>query len=335
MKLITELRQNNGQFDIDHFIEHMSAYEHTIKSLLNKGDYALVYKILKCYVDQYVKYAGHPVMSYRPGMDFIVSYYAFYTYAQIMEKGIKGIVEPDKKEATRAYLEVLKRIEQVPTNIRNELYENKIHLLLRHAYPDLMDRYSIALYHAGMHFYRLKNYKLAFKLFKKGADFDNSGRQITYPYYLQAKNQDKVADMYRSGLGIEKSISKAIKYYRLCADNLGKKEYQKMGDIYLKQGRYADAFFAYTEINEHWPWQYTLMFTRPRGLKKKLEKIYTVLNGLKERTVRETFALSIMLRSELGCEGQIERGEAMVTNPPKWIERWIDYCMHIKYNQLD
>ena len=323
MRLITELKNNNGQFDIDHFIDNESAYIRAFKTLLKNKKYDLLCKALSCYHDQFRSYADRPAFSYRPGMDFVISYYPMFLYAQIMEKGIKGVVEPNKKESTYAYLQLLRRIDKTPSYISSYLYKNKMHLLLRYAVPDLMDRYSIALYHAGMHFYKSKDYKMAFKLFKKGADFDCTGRQIVYPYYLISKNQSMTADMYMKGLGVEKNIEKATKYYKLSGENCGKKNHMKMGDIYILQGKYSDAFLAYTEINTRWPWIYSTYFMLPARLESKFKTIYNKLNKKQAKTNQDNIVLSMMLQMGVGCEKDEAKAKELLPEEPEWVTRWV------------
>ncbi len=327
MNLKEELRKNDGQFDIGHFIENEKAYIRVIKSLLKRKEYPLLCKILDCYYRGFRSYGDTPLMSYRPGYDYIISYYPFFIYAQLCEKGIKGVLKRDKEKSGYSYLQLLKRIDSVPSYISSYLYKNnKIDLLLHCAYPDLMDRYSVALHTAGMHYYRLKDYKTAFKLFKKGADFKDSGRQIAYPYYLMSKNQSMVADMYLKGQGVEKDEDKAIEYYKKSAENVGKKEHRRMGDIYLKHKEYASAFLAYTEVNEHWPWQYSTFFMHPNGLPGKYKRIYKHLNEKQNRDEIETAVLVIMLRTGLGCEENQERAKELLPEQPEWIDRWVHRC---------
>ena len=325
-----ELRKNDGQFDIDDYIDNEKSYVRVIKSLLKKKDYPLLCKILDCYYEGYRSYADQPSISYRPGYDYIISYYPVLLYAQLLEKGIKGVLKRDKEKSGYLYLQLLKRIEKVPTYVSNYLYNNnKIDMLLHCAYPDLMDRYSIALYYAGMHYYRLRDYEMAFKLFKKGADFKDSGRQIVYPYYLMSKNQSMVGDMYLKGQGAEKDEDMAIEYYKKSAENVGKKEHRKMGDIYLKHKEYASAFLAYTEVNENWPWQYSTFFMHPNGLLGKYKKIYKHLNEKQNRDEIETAVLVIMLRTGLGCEENQDMAKELLPEQPEWIDRWIYRCEQV------
>lgn len=321
MKLVAELRKNNGQFKLDHFIDNTHAYEHTFKSLLKRRDYALLYNTLKCYCDLYRDMTKYPLISYRPGYDYITSYYSLYIYAQMMEKGIKGVVEPNKEESDYAYLQLLQRIEQVPNYMKKVLY-SKSHLLLKHAYPDLMDRYSLSLYNVGKHYLKLKDYKKAFKFFKKGADFGDMGRQIVYPYYLIGRNQSFVADMYYKGQGTKKNIEQAIRYYRKSAENCGRKEHPRMGDIYLERGEYSKAFLAYTEITYNWPWRYSRYFMHPLRLKSKFKKILNGLNKINNRSEIDTICLAMMYEIGLGCDQDIEKSKELLPNKPEWVDRW-------------
>ena len=328
MSLISKLRNSNGQFDIDDYIDNENVYLRAIKTLLKKEDYRLLCKVLDCYYVGYRSYSDHPLISYRPGSDFVISYYPLFLYAQLLEQGVKGVLRRNKEKSMFCYLQLLKRIEKVPHYISSYLYKNnKIDILLKCAYPDLMDRYPVALYHAGIHYLRLKDYEMAFSLFKKGADFSDNGRQIVYPYYLLGRNQSMVADMYLKGLGVEKNERKAIEYYKKSASNCGKREHRKMGDIYLKRGDYASAFFAYTEINENWPWIYSLSFMHPSGLKRKFEIIYDNLNKKYMKTDDEIIVLVMMLKIGLGCDRDSERADELLDDRPEWIDQWIDnYC---------
>lgn len=329
MRLVTELRKNNGQFDYEHFIDNMGAYERAFKSLLNNREWALLYSALSCYVKHFYDFANSEgVFSYRPGDDYVISYYSFYLYAQIMEKGIRGVVKKDKQESDRSYSQLLRRFERVPNYLKKPLLE-KVDVLLRCAYPDLMDNFSDTLYYVGNIFYKKKDYKTAFKLFKKGADFDCSGRQIVYPYYLIAKNQDRVADMYRYGLGVEKDIKKAIKYYKECASNCGRKHHPKCGDFHLERKRYSYAFVCYTCINRHWPWRYSTYFMRPKNMETKLKTIFNGLSKMKNRDDLDTEVLYIMYKLGLGCEQDVEKSEELLPNAPEWVEEWAEDCWTI------
>ena len=313
MKLITNLRKNDGQFDYEDFADNISEYELAIKSLLKKKDYELAYKILKCYIDQYKEIASGGIFSYRPGMDYICSPYLFLEYAKIMEKGIKGIVKKNKKEADASYLEVLKRYHYLSGAIKRSIF-NKRELLLRHAYPDLNDKYSVALNRIGDYLYEKKKYSEAFKFYKKGADFNCDGRQICFPYYLISINQDRVADMYRYGKGVKKNINLAKKYYQKCADNCGLEHHLKSGDFFLEKERYAEAFMRYTETNIHFP-NYDLTFLLPDHLLDKFKIIFDGINAKPEnkRTKRELIALAMMYKGGLGCEK--DEDKAVITLP--------------------
>lgn len=329
MKLIAKLRKNGGQFDYEEFIDHMHAYENALKSLLKNKEYELLYKTLKQYIDYYKESIGaEGIQSYHPGEYYIISYYAMLTYAQMMKKGIKGVVEPNEAESTAAYLELLKRFDLIPNTYKKALYP-KISLLLKYSYADIMDRYSQALYYLGNHYYNKKDYHTAFKLYKTGADLNCDGRQIVYPYYLIGRNQSIVADMYSKGLGVKKSIKKANEYYKKSASNCGREEHPKMGDYYLNNHRYSTAFLAYTEINEHWPWRYSLGFMRPKNLTGKFERIYKGLNNKKHKSALDKIVLAMMYKTGLGCERNIDKAKALMPEEPKWVTRWISNCWYI------
>lgn len=327
-KFAAKLRENDGQLDYEDFIDHMHAYENALKSLSKNKEYDLLYKTLKSYIDQYkesINLGGF--QSYRPGEYYIISYYAMLTWAKIMEKGIKGIVEPNKDESTAAYLECLKRFDLVPNAYKKELYP-KVGLLLKHSYPDLMDRYSQALYYLGNHYYRKKNYKLAFKLYKTGADFDCRGRQIVFPYYLIARNQSMVADMYGKGIGVIKNTKKAKEYYQKAADNCGREEHPKNGDYYLNNHQYSKAFLAYTETNEHWPWRYNLHFMRPTNLEGKFKKIHKGLEKKQRKSILDKRVLAMMYKMGIGCERDLDKAKELMPEEPEWVTRWIMNCWY-------
>ena len=329
MKLVAELRKNNGQFEYEDFFDRLYEYECAFKSLLKNKDYDLLYKALKNYVDCYKQSINRRgLCSYHPGDYYIISYPAMLTYAQIMEKGIKGVVEPDKEESTAAYLELLKRFDVIPNAYKKALYP-KIGLLLKHAYPDIMDRYSRALYCLGNHYYRQKDYQTAFKLYKVGSDFDCDGRQIAYPYYLIGRNQSMVADMYQKGLGIEKNEKKAREYYRKSASNCGRKEHPKMGDYYLINHQYSKAFLAYTEVNEHWPWTYSLDFMRPNNLDSKFKRIYKGLEKKECKSKLDKIVLAMIYKTGIGHEKDLDKAKELMPKEPEWVRRWISNCYYI------
>ena len=328
MNLVAELRKNDGQFEYEHFFDHMHAYERAFKALLNNKEYGLLYKSLKCYIDHYkhsMERSG--LYSYHPGDYYIISFYAMLTYAQMMEKGIKGVVEPNKVESTAAYLELLKRYDIIPSTYKKALYP-KAGLLVKYAYPDIMDRYSQALYCLGNHYYGQKDYKMAFKLYKVGADFDCDGRQIVYPFYLIAKNQNKVANMYRAGLGVAKNDEMAMKYYQKCANNCGRKEHPKMGDYYLANGQYSKAFLAYTEYNEHWPWTYGTEFMEPSYLDRKFKKLYNGLNNKQQKTSLDKLVLAMMYKTGIGCTRDIDKAKELMPEEPRWVTNWLMNCCY-------
>lgn len=324
MKLVTKLRKNDGQFDYRDFMEDMYTYECAFRSLYKNKELSILYKALKCYVDSFRKITEQGgCYSYHPGMDYIISVYSFYLYAQVMEKGVKGVVDKNKEESTYAYLQLLRRFDRLPNNLKHALLE-KDHLLLKYAYPDLMDNYSVALYDVGFYYLKKKNYARAFKFFKKGADFDCDGRQIVYPYYLIGKNQDKVGDMYKRGLGVRQNLFKAAKYYQKSAENCGRRYSPKIGDIHYEHGQYAKAFLCYTDVNIHWPWRYSLFFMMPNRLGIKFNKIFKSLNKNKNKTDLEIAVLSMMYQLGLGCEMDVEKGKELLPKEPRWVTHWVN-----------
>ena len=323
MQLIKELRKNDGQITIEDFIDFMEPYERVFKYLAKNKEYGFLFKIIKPIIDDYRNETQYPLVSYRPGMDYIVPYYTMYLYATMMENGIKGVVKKNKDESTYAYLTLLKRIDKVPSYMRGKLLK-KSHLLLRHAYPDLMDLYSVALNYVGEYYFKKRDYKLAFKFFKKGADFNCDGRQIVYPYYLIGINQDRVGDMYRYGFGVEKNQKLAIKYYEKCAENCGRKHHPKTGDFLLKNKRYSEAFLYYTEVNARF--RYYTGFLEPKHLGKKFDKIFEGINKIPDakKTKLDWTVLAMMYHSGLGCEKDENKYRELIPNDAKWAEEWMD-----------
>ena len=322
MQLIKELRKNDGQLNINDFVEDMDAYENAFKSLYKNKEYGLLYKVLKNIVDDYKKETQHAISSYSPGMDFIVPYYTLYLYAIMTEKGIKGVVEKNKEESIGAYLTLLKRIDRVPSDMRKHLLK-KSNLLLRHAYPDLMDLYSVALNYVGEYYFNKKDYKTAFKFFKKGADFDCDGRQITYPYYLIGINQDRVGDMYRDGHGVEKNRKLAIKYYKKCAENCCREYHPKIGDFELEDKRYPLAFIYYTETNPRF--RYFTGFLEPDNLDEKFNEIFKGINAIPDAKKQELdwTVLAMMYYAGLGCDKDENKFKELLPPGNKWAENWI------------
>ena len=189
-----------------------------------------------------------------------------------------------------------------------------------------MDCYSDALYEVGDYFFRKRDYKKAFRFFKKGADFNCDGRQICYPYFLIGRNQDKVGDMYRYGLGVKKNVKKAIKYYEMCAENCGRRHHAKLGDILLKQKDYAGAFLYYTEANPNHPYCYGMWFMTPKNIKRKFKTIFNGINNKPEKTKEEMCVLAMMYFAGLGVEKNVLKYEELLPEGEHWTNEWIhDY----------
>ena len=73
VNLINILNKNDGTFDIEDFYDHMDKYERAFKLLL-KNNHELAYKCLKHYFEEFKKIEKEPFYSYRPGMDYLVSF---------------------------------------------------------------------------------------------------------------------------------------------------------------------------------------------------------------------------------------------------------------------
>ena len=326
MSLIEELKKNDGEFDYyDEFAEEPYEYESAIKSLIKNKNYALAYKVLACYIREFKEISKYPTTHYQPGMDYLCSYYMFYAYAKMMEKGIKGVVDSNKEEAEYAYLQLLKRFPHLSHYLKTKVVD-KSNILLKHAYPDLMDNYSDALYEVGNYFFEKKDYKKAFRFFKKGADFNCDGRQIYYPYFLIGRNQDKVGDMYRYGLGVKKNYKNAIKYYKLCAENCGRRYHAKLGDILLKQKNYSGAFLYYTDANPNHPYNYAMWFMTPKNIKRKFKTIFNGINNKPEKSKKEMCVLAMIYFAGLGVEKNILKYKELLPEGECWTNEWIhDY----------
>ena len=307
MNLVSSLRKNNGVFDLHDFYDNESYYERVIKSLLKK-DKPLAYKCLKYYFEEFKKIESEPILSYRPGMDYRCSFYCIYQYS---------LIEKNKKDRDRAYLILLKRFNHLPSYIQKRVIKKK-HILLKHAYPDMNDLYSSSLNDVGNYLYKRKRYREAFRFYKKGADFSDTGRQIEYPFYLMALNQDKVGDMYRDGLGAKKIISLAKKYYRLAAENCGLEYHPKMGDFEYEKGNYTKAFLYYTNGFDNYS-RYDQSFLDPKDLMDKFKVIFEKLNSIPEEK-RHPFAnlvLSVMYYYGYGCEEDIEKSKQLLPDSEK------------------
>ena len=322
MNLLDELKENNGQFDYMDLVKRTEEYENATKSLINNKNYELAYKILDCYIKQFKELSKYPASRYTPGTVFVCSLDMLYDYATMMKKGINGVVDKNKEEADYAYLQLLKRFDWLPKELRDKVAD-KSHLLLKYAYPDLMDRYSNALYAAGNYFYKKKDFRRAFRLFKKGADFDCSGRQICYPYFLVGRNQDKVADMYQNGLGVDVNLAKAFKYYNSSAENCGRKRHPKLGDTLLQLKDYAGAFLYYTEANPNHPYCASMGFLYPTNMEKKFKMIFDGINNKPEKTKEEMCVLAMMYFAGLGVEKNVLKYEELLPKGEHWTNEWI------------
>ena len=303
MTLIDKLKENNGEFTLEDFIDHTSQYEKAIKTILNNKEYEFAYKVLCNYVTKLKQVICKIISSYRPGIDYRISFYALHQYTLMVDKGIKDVVTPNKEEAKWGYLELLKRVDHLPKDIRLDVLKHS-YLLLKYAYEDANDKYSAALNYVGEYYYHKKEYKTAFKYFKKGADFEIDGRQIIYPYYLVGKNQDRVGDMYKNGKGVKKNITLAKRYYHKCANNCFRDYHPKCGDFYLKDKNYIKAFLCYIDRNPDY--RYNTEFMEKDLTNKKYEKLY---QGLSEISNDNSFAramLCIMHLFGLGCEQDSE-----------------------------
>lgn len=324
MNLVAELRKNDGQFEFDHFFNNSEEYEKAFKYLYKHKEYTLLNRCLDDYICMFRDFVDNGIESYRPGMDYIISFVSMYLYVKLCDE-LKSKGEEISSEALYLYacLTLLKRIDYVPTYMRKTLI-NKEYMLLEYAYPDLLDRYSRALTYVGDYHYKRKEYAKAFKFYKKGADFDCLGRQIIYPYYLVGINQDRVADMYRYGLGVKKNLKLANKYYGLCASNCGRKHHPKQGDLALAKGNYYKAFDYYTEINRKWPWKYTLYFMRPKYFGRKFKTIYNKINNKRNKTDGDLLLLGIMYCTGLGCTKDMVKYKELLPTEPKWVTDWIE-----------
>ena len=321
MNYVNKLKELDGQFDFEDYVDHEEEYQKAFISLINNKDYALAYKTFKHYMDFFKKIDGEIFCHYRPGMDYRCCFFALFHYALMNEKGVKGIVEKNKEEAYRAYLLLLKRFDQLKPSMRAAVIK-KSHLLLKCAYPDANDRYSVALNAAGEYLCKRGDYKKAFKLFKKGADFDCSGRQIVYPFYLIAKNQNRVGDMYRDGLGVEKDLDKAEEYYRACAGNCGRKHHPKIGDFHLLNKDYNKAFICYTEVNNRY--RYDVDFIYPDNLRDKYKQIFNGINAKTKKTKGDLAVLAALYKLGLGVERNEEKYHELLPKDAKWVEQWCE-----------
>lgn len=322
---IKELKNNNGHFDYEDFLDDMHTYECAVKSLIKNKNYLLAYQTLKNYFDRFKEIESEPFFSYHPGMDYICSFYMLFSYAKMMEKGVDGVVKKNRSESDDAYLLLLKRFGQLPKSYKHVVIK-KVKVLYKSAYPDLNDCYSDALQEAGLYLYSRRNYKMAFKLFKKGADFDCGGRQISYPYYLIGLNQNMVADMYRLGKGVKRNDTLARHYYRECAQNCGRRRHPKIGDYLLRQKKYSEAFLCYTENNPRY--RYDTGFMMTDHIYDKLEIIFDGLNNrpVEKLSRLDKIVLAMMYCLGLGTEKNIDKYKELMPNDTDWVEDWMAGC---------
>ena len=300
MNILEELRKNNGEFTFEEFLDNKCDFEESVKELRMNKEYELLYRVLSCYMKHYKEMISEPIMFYRPYADYNYNAVMLIEYAKLMEKGVKGIIEPNKEESDFAYLEILMRI----FNYREdaEIFRpaiKHVNLLYKNAYPDLLDQYSHAIDTIGGYFYHKGEYKKAFRYYKKGADFNCDGRQIFWPYYLIARNQTHVGHMYFKGLGVEKDNKKARKYYRKAAKNAGLDHIPLEGDIYYEEEKYGEALLCYLSYKPHPRYDFGVFDTI--HLEDKYDVIYEALSFKKPLTVKERTALALMYHFGLGC----------------------------------
>lgn len=307
--LLEEIKNNNGHIDLKNYVDHLDEYEKLVRKLIKNKDYVNAYLIINACVECFKDYSSHPIVNYRPGYDYICPYYILLKYAKMNEKGVKGVVKKNTKESTYAYVELLKRYEQLPNSIQKKVI-GKSSLLLKYAYPDLNDLFSQALTAVGDYYFKRGEYEKAFLYFKKGADFDADGRQITFPFYLIGINQDRVADMYRDGKGVKQNLPIAIKYYKKCASNCGREHHPKLGDIYLERGNYVEAFWCYTERNSYF--RYDTSFMYPNTCIGQLKIIFDKLSH-KKLNPTERYILGTMYYGGIGCEKDLEKAQELLT----------------------
>ena len=333
MSVVKQLRKNNGQFDYKDFVEHIYAYEKAFDYLIKRKEYQTAIAFLKCYMKQFEEISNPTASYYRPGMDYINSTYLFLKYAQFMEKGIKGVVRKNQKEATRAWLEILKRYFDLPRSISKIAFRKRV-LLLKHAYPDILDQYSMALFSVGQTLYEKGQYEEAFKYFKKGADFDCDGRQISFPFYLIGKNQDMVANMYKEGKGVKLSLKLAKHYYQECANNCGRDRHPKMGDFLLGKKKYSEAFMCYTETNRYF--LYNTSFMNADNLDEKFKIIKEGIDHIldNKKSELDKTVLAMMYKVGLGCEKDEKKYQALLPKDNDWADKWIDDYYHPFYLAL-
>lgn len=321
MNYVNKLKELDGQFDFDDYVDHEEEYQKAFISLINNKDYALAYKTFKHYMDCFKEIDGEIFCHYRPGMDYRCCFFALFHYALMNEKGVKGIVEKNKEEAYHAYLLLLKRFDQLKPSMKAAVIK-KSHILLKCAYPDANDRYSEALNAAGQYLYERGEYKKAFRLFKKGADFNCDGRQIIYPYYLIAINQDSVGNMYRDGLGVKQNMHNAIKYYCKCSENCGRRYNPKLAFIYLAYEDYFAAFLCLTETNPRFRYDCYFFFLDPDEEDMLYEKIFDGLLNKKDKNNNELAALAFLYKYGLGCQKNEEKYQELLPNDVKWFKEW-------------
>ena len=317
---INELKEKIDNFDIDDFLEYQDEYESGIKRLIKDKDYDYAFKAVKAFSQAFAGYSDEVMTSYRPGRHYRYSYLCLIKYAEFCEKGILGITPINKKEADIAYLQLLKHADTLEEKQIKKIIPH-INVILKHAYSDLNDRYACSLNALGRYCYDAKKYKEAFKCFKKAADFDIDGRQIIFPYYMLGQNQTYAGTMYAEGKGTKKDIEKARYYYRLAADNFGRKYHPRLAEYYMEKKEYATAFLCLTEYNRKYP--YDLFFISPDNEYELLPKIFA---GLKETASDdyEKAILGMMYIMGMGTDKNEEVGRSLITSYYKdFTEDWM------------
>ena len=328
MNVVEQLRQNDGQYSLEDVIQYMGDYERAAASLRESKEHSLYFKVISRYWELYKEMVSTPIFSYRPGVDYIVSFNLLIEYAKTMEKGIPGIVEPNRDEMNGAYLAVLKRIYEGLTKKQVEQVISRANLLLECAYCDLNDNYSQALFYIGNYYGRKKEYKKAFRFYKKGAEFDADGRQISFPFFLIGRNQAKVGECYEYGRGVKKNLSKAKKYYALAADNCAYDVCPLLGRVYFKEGKWAKSFLALVGRPQRFP-RYDVSFMVPRDRDELFKKIYDKLDK-KKRTDEEQFVFAVM--KAVGVVYEFDESyiwendvpEKYLDKAKKFIKTWMD-----------
>lgn len=307
---IDEIRNLIDNFDLEIFYDDIDSYEEGIRLLVEEKDYAYAFKGIKAVVEPFLEYANKPFTSYQLGMDYKYSYYCLLKYAEFYEKGIEGIVEKDQEKADLAYIQLLKRVDDLADEQIEYLLPH-MQLLYKCAYPDINDRYLQALRRIA-YFYKYEkgDYKKAFKFHKKAADFKIEGRQIVAPYYLQATHQCAVANMYREGKGVKQDFEKATHYYKLCSDNTGRKCHPMLTEHYVDKGEFDTAFLCLTENNPRFPYDQQFMY--PANQFKLADRIFEGLLAKENRDDFEETILGLAYILGVGTKKDEEKGWSLV-----------------------